>query len=94
MTKKLLQKYDFIKLNAYMYLKNIKTDIVTGNFIIVDIKDKSCSYLTLHDKFLWFNIKPKITVEKKYYNTIDDLNIIIKHNNLIEKEFEVKNDRS
>lgn len=93
MTRRLLLNNDYIKLNAYLYLKNIKSNIITGNFIIVNIKDKSCSYITLHDKFLWFNIKPTITIEKKNYSSLSELSTIIEHNNLVINQFEVKNDR-
>lgn len=90
MTRRLLVNNDYIKMNSYIYLKNIKSEIITGSFILVNIRDKSCSYISLHDKFLWFNIKPKIQIEKRWYTSLEELSTIIKHNNNIEKAFEVK----
>lgn len=94
MTRRLLLNNDFIKMNTYLYLKNIKSNVITGNFILVDIKNKSCSYLLLQNKFLWFKTKPKISIEYKSYKTLTDLVNLIKHNNEIEKQFKDSYERN
>lgn len=84
--KKILTNNNYIKLNDYLYIKNVNSNIITGSFVLVNIKDKVSTYLSLQNKLLFFKIKPKLKVKYKYYSSIYELNNIINHNNLVEYE--------
>jgi hypothetical protein len=78
----------YIKMNPYLYIKNIKTDIITGNILIVDFSRKTVSTITVNDKFcMCFNKKPTIKINEKQYNTLMEFKRYILDNEKAEVEF-------
>lgn len=78
----------YIKMNPYLYIKNIKTDVVTGNILIVDFLRNTVSTITVNDKFcICFNKKPTVKIDEKRYSTLMEFKKYILDNEKAEVEF-------
>lgn len=78
---KFLDEHGYIKLNQFLWGKNVKTDIITGNIILVDLLNSKMSKMKVVDKFLWIKKEPKVEIESITYNTLAEFK-----SNIIENE--------
>ena len=86
-----LESRGYVKLNPRLYMKNIKTDIVTGGFIVVDLLKHKMSFLKINEKFLFFPYKPKIKIQEKVYGDVLEFKSFLVNNENIEVEFLKRN---
>lgn len=86
MSKYLTDK-GYIKMNPYLYMKNIKTDVVTGDIILVDFKFRIIRVMKVEDKFLCFSKKPTVKLTECHYDTLAEFKKYIKANENAEVEF-------
>ena len=82
-----LTKYGYIKFNRFLWGKNIKTEIVTGNVILVDLLNQKMTVMKIKDSFLWIKTKPKIELESIQYNTLTEFKNNVIKNELVQKDF-------
>lgn len=86
-----LESRGYIKLNPRLYMKNIKSDIVTGSFILVDLRKQRMNVLKINDKFLFFPYRPKIKILEKQYCNIHEFKTYMVNNENVEVEFLKRN---
>lgn len=82
-----LENRGFIKMNPYLYIKNIRTDTVTGGVIMVDFKRAAMSVITVEDKFLWFRKKPRIRLAEKHYGSLKEFKKYMQENERAEVDY-------
>lgn len=77
----------FIKMNPYFYVKNIKSNIITGAMILLNLSTKTITTLSVSDSILWFKRKPQLNMAEQQYKTFEDLVNIIKNNEKVQVDF-------
>lgn len=82
-----LEDRGYVKLNPRLYMKNIESDIVTGSFILVDLRRQRMSFLKINEKFLFFPYSPKIKIQERQYYNIHEFKSYLINNENIEVEF-------
>ena len=82
-----LNNHGYIKLNTFLYAKNIKTELVTGSVILINLIEEKTTVLSVKDKFLWFSIEPKMIMTTERFYTYTGLKRIIKNNEKAQLEF-------
>ena len=82
-----LSERGYIKMNPYLYMKNIRTDVVTGDILLVDLLEETVRVMTVVDKFLFFHKRPTVILDKKHYTSISQFKSFIKANEIAEVEY-------
>ena len=82
-----LSEHGYIKFNRFLWGKNIKTEIITGNIILVDLLNQKMTMMKIKDSFLWIKTKPKIELKNIQYNTIVEFKRNILQNESTQKIF-------
>lgn len=85
--REFLDSNGFIKMNPYFYAKNIKSNIITGAMILLNLSTKKISVLSISDNILFFKHKPILKISEQKYNNFNELVDIIKSNEKIQVEF-------
>ena len=100
MMAKYLNDNGYIKFSTFLWGKNVKTDIVTGNVIVVNLASNTITVMKLKDHFLFLKRPPKIEMVNTKYNTITEFQRYVVENERIQleflkkqKEWRKKNDR-
>lgn len=83
----LLDICNYTKLSPLFYMKNIKSNEVTGDFVFVDLLRHKIDVLSIKDKFLWFKCKPKLIKKEQQFLTLSEFKRLLVHNKKVEEEF-------
>ena len=84
---KYLTERGYIKMNPYLYIKNVKTDIVTGGVIYVDLAYRTVRVMSVEDRFLCFSRRPRVRLTDCRYDTLSEFKKYIRANEASEVEF-------
>ena len=84
---KYLTDRGYIKMNPYLYMKNVKTDIVTGGVILVDLVYRTVRVMQVEDRFLCFSKRPRVKLTERRYDTLYEFKKYIRANEITEVEF-------
>lgn len=87
MMTKFLNDNGYIKLSKFLWGKHIKTDIVTGNMIIVNLIYNTITVLKLKDHFLFVKHAPNLELINTKYNTITEFKRFVIQNEKTQLEF-------
>lgn len=87
MMAKFLIDNGYIKLSRFLWGKNVKTNIVTGNIIVVNMIYNTITLLKLKDHFLFVKHEPKLELINTKYNTITEFKRFVLENEKTQLEF-------
>lgn len=87
MMAKFLNDNGYIKLSRFLWCKNIKTEVATGNAILVNLVYSTITVAKIKDRFLFIKHAPKLELVPTKYNTITEFKRYIINNEKTQLEF-------
>lgn len=85
-----LFEHGYIKFNRFLWGKNIKTELVTGSVILVDLLKSEMTMMKVKDSFLWIKTRPKVELNRIKYNTLSEFKRNVIQNEMAQMDFEKK----